>query len=223
MENVAEFLENIDNNLTYYEIPTQLACAYLKGHLTGRAIDWVEVLGYRVVEDKATDYAQLKQALTEQFPLDTQNIKTRNDGGKLPDHVISRLEPQILDYVEVRYPQTTSNLLQIIDKYEERFIKKRSEVRIGNSEIQTQSRTIVSLTGIGKKIEGRREVTTYTRTIADHGGCSIDLRVKVLRIIGYSMVDAELVNLIIDSTFKAVDKVVRGTVLSGVRMIKTDT
>ncbi|GFY32985.1 retrovirus-related Pol polyprotein from transposon 17.6 [Trichonephila clavipes] len=100
MENVAEFLENIDNNLTYYEIPTQLACAYLKGHLTGRAIDWVEVLGYRVVEDKATDYAQLKQALTEQFPLDTQNIKTRNDGGKLPDHVISRLEPQILDYVE---------------------------------------------------------------------------------------------------------------------------
>ncbi|GFX40179.1 uncharacterized protein TNCV_4318141 [Trichonephila clavipes] len=28
MENMAEFLENIDNNLTYYEIPTQLACAY---------------------------------------------------------------------------------------------------------------------------------------------------------------------------------------------------
>ncbi|GFW30457.1 uncharacterized protein TNCV_453951 [Trichonephila clavipes] len=36
------------------------------------------------------------------------------------------------------------------------------------------------------------------------------------------MVDAEVVNLIIDSTIKAVDKVVRGTVLSGVRMIKTD-
>ncbi|GFV91776.1 uncharacterized protein TNCV_2974491 [Trichonephila clavipes] len=28
MENVAEFLENIDTNLTYYEIPTQLACTY---------------------------------------------------------------------------------------------------------------------------------------------------------------------------------------------------
>ncbi|GFX87583.1 uncharacterized protein TNCV_2464761 [Trichonephila clavipes] len=39
VENVAEFLENLDNNLTYYEIPTQLACAYLKGHLTGRALD----------------------------------------------------------------------------------------------------------------------------------------------------------------------------------------
>ncbi|GFW63879.1 uncharacterized protein TNCV_705851 [Trichonephila clavipes] len=69
VENVVEFLENMDNNLTYYEIPTQLACAYLKGHLTGRALDWFEVLGYRVVEDKATDYAHLKQALSEQFPV----------------------------------------------------------------------------------------------------------------------------------------------------------
>ncbi|GFY32880.1 uncharacterized protein TNCV_4025041 [Trichonephila clavipes] len=44
---------------------------------------------------------------------------------KLLDHVISRLEPQILDYVEVRNPQTTSNLLQIIDKYEERFLNRQ--------------------------------------------------------------------------------------------------
>ncbi|GFT96493.1 hypothetical protein TNCV_5021921 [Trichonephila clavipes] len=76
--------------------------------------------------------------------------------------------------------------------------------------------------GIGSKIGERREVTTDTRTIADHGGSSIDLRVKVLRIIGDSMVDAEVVNRIKDSTIKAVDKVVRGIVLSGVRMIKTD-
>ncbi|GFW58881.1 uncharacterized protein TNCV_4047191 [Trichonephila clavipes] len=103
MENVAEFLENIDNNLTYYEIPTQLACAYLKGHLTGQALDWFEVLGYRVLEDKATDYVHLKQALTEQFPV---------------------LE-WILDYEEVRHPQTTSNLLQIIYKYEERFLNRK--------------------------------------------------------------------------------------------------
>ncbi|GFT80281.1 uncharacterized protein TNCV_1189581 [Trichonephila clavipes] len=44
---------------------------------------------------------------------------------KLIDHVISRLEPRILDYVEVRHPETTSNLLQIIDKYEERFLNGR--------------------------------------------------------------------------------------------------
>ncbi|GFT34696.1 uncharacterized protein TNCV_1536281 [Trichonephila clavipes] len=45
VENMSESLENIDNNLTYYEIPTQLASAYLKGHLTGRALDWFAVLG----------------------------------------------------------------------------------------------------------------------------------------------------------------------------------
>ncbi|GFY29457.1 uncharacterized protein TNCV_2626281 [Trichonephila clavipes] len=44
---------------------------------------------------------------------------------KLLNHVISRLEPQPLGYVEVRHPQTTSNLLQIIDKYEERFLNRR--------------------------------------------------------------------------------------------------
>ncbi|GFX19692.1 uncharacterized protein TNCV_2076001 [Trichonephila clavipes] len=42
-ENVTKFLENIDNDLTYYEIPAQLACAYLKGHLTRRALDWFDV------------------------------------------------------------------------------------------------------------------------------------------------------------------------------------
>ncbi|GFX33343.1 integrase catalytic domain-containing protein [Trichonephila clavipes] len=87
VENVVEFLENMDNNLTYYEMPTQLACAYLKGHLTGWALDWFEVLGYRVVEDK---------------------VRTSDFG-----------------YVEVRNPQTISNLLQIIDKYEERFLNRK--------------------------------------------------------------------------------------------------
>ncbi|GFW20727.1 retrovirus-related Pol polyprotein from transposon 297 [Trichonephila clavipes] len=131
VENVVEFLENIDNNLTYYEIPTQLACAYLKGHLTGRTPDWFEVLGYRVVEDKVTDYAHLKQALSEQFPVvrNRSELETRFYSSsqkhnqqpsdfvydlltihkilklemteeKLIDHIISRLEPQILDYVE---------------------------------------------------------------------------------------------------------------------------
>ncbi|GFT22994.1 uncharacterized protein TNCV_1857771 [Trichonephila clavipes] len=109
VENVAEFLENIDNNLTYYEIPTQLACAYLKGHLTGRELDWFEVLGYRVVEDKATDYAQLKQALTEQFPVIHKILKLEMTEEKLIDHVISRLEPQILDYVEEYRRETRGN------------------------------------------------------------------------------------------------------------------
>ncbi|GFV82364.1 retrovirus-related Pol polyprotein from transposon opus [Trichonephila clavipes] len=71
VENVVEFLEKIDNNLTYYEILKKLACAYLKGHLTRRVLDWFEVLCYRVVKDKATDYVHLKQELSEKFPVDT--------------------------------------------------------------------------------------------------------------------------------------------------------
>ncbi|GFV87223.1 uncharacterized protein TNCV_5114411 [Trichonephila clavipes] len=121
----------------------------------GRTLDWFKVLGYRVVEDKATDYVHLKQALTEQFPVvrNRSELETRFSASsqkhnqkpsdfvydllkinkilklqmteeKLIEHVISRLEPQILDYVEVRHPQTTSNLLQIIDKYEERFLNR---------------------------------------------------------------------------------------------------
>ncbi|GFY32940.1 uncharacterized protein TNCV_2876891 [Trichonephila clavipes] len=156
MENVVEFLENMDNNLTSYEISPQLACAYLKGHLTGRALDCFEALGYRVVEDKATNYAHLKQALSEQFPvvryrseLETRFysssqkynqkpydfvynllkihkiLKLEMTEEKLIDHIISRLEPQTLDYVEVRNPQTTSNILQIIDKYEERLLNRK--------------------------------------------------------------------------------------------------
>ncbi|GFV99225.1 uncharacterized protein TNCV_1511981 [Trichonephila clavipes] len=69
VDNIDDFLKNIDHNLAYYEIPAQLACAYLKGHLKGRALDWFEVLGYRVIEGKSTDYAHLKQALSEQFPV----------------------------------------------------------------------------------------------------------------------------------------------------------
>ncbi|GFX23086.1 uncharacterized protein TNCV_2932501 [Trichonephila clavipes] len=48
----------------------------LEGHLTGRALDWFEVLGYRVVEDKASDYAQLKQAFTEQFPVKDEGFES---------------------------------------------------------------------------------------------------------------------------------------------------
>ncbi|GFW82383.1 uncharacterized protein TNCV_3818631 [Trichonephila clavipes] len=144
------------NELHKPRIPAQLACAYLKGHLKGRALDWFEVLGYRVIEDKTTDYAHLKQALSEQFPVvrnrseletrfysssqrrDQQPsdfiyellkihkvLKLEMSEEKLLDHVVSRLEPQILDYVEVRHPRNTANLLQIVDKYEERFMHRQ--------------------------------------------------------------------------------------------------
>ncbi|GFU75991.1 uncharacterized protein TNCV_580981 [Trichonephila clavipes] len=38
-ENFTEFLEGIDNQIKLLEIPSDLSCAYLKGHLMGRALD----------------------------------------------------------------------------------------------------------------------------------------------------------------------------------------
>ncbi|GFW91316.1 uncharacterized protein TNCV_737311 [Trichonephila clavipes] len=40
-ENVTEFLEGTDNQIKLLEIPSDLSCTYLKGHLLGRALDWV--------------------------------------------------------------------------------------------------------------------------------------------------------------------------------------
>ncbi|GFV95674.1 uncharacterized protein TNCV_2009911 [Trichonephila clavipes] len=254
VENIDDFLENIDHNLAYYEIPAQLACAYLKGHLKGRALDWFEVLGYRVIEDKATDYAHLKQALSEQFPLvrnrseqetrfysssqrrDQQPsnfiyellkihkvLKLEMSEKKLIDHVVSRLEPQILDYVEVRHPQNTANLLQIVDKYEERFMHiDRSEVQVRDLEVQTLMKTIVLIPGIDKKIGGKMEIMRGTPIIADHKESLIDSQTKVSQIIGDSRVDAKVDNRISDSTIRAIDKVGREIVHFGVRMNKVD-
>ncbi|GFX25178.1 uncharacterized protein TNCV_2753531 [Trichonephila clavipes] len=226
-----------------------------RGHLTGRALHWFEVLGYRVVEDKATDYAHLKQVLSEQFPVvrnrselearfysssqkHNQNpsdfvydllkihkiLKLEMTEEKLIDHIISRLEPQILDYVEVRNPQTTSSRLQIIDKYEERFLNRK--IRCSSWE----SQDIKANENNRFPNRNRQENWTETRGNNRYADNSRPRREfsrfesqGVVEIIRDSMVDAEVVNRIIDSTIKAIDRVVQGIVISGVRMIKTDT
>ncbi|GFT20201.1 uncharacterized protein TNCV_4060151 [Trichonephila clavipes] len=66
-ENVAEFLEGIDNQIRLFEIPSDLSCAYLKGH-PGRAQDWYQIFGSTLVQNTATDFAQLKMALSKAFP-----------------------------------------------------------------------------------------------------------------------------------------------------------
>ncbi|GFW36228.1 uncharacterized protein TNCV_4930901 [Trichonephila clavipes] len=201
--------ENIDNNLAYYEIPAQLACAYLKGHLIGRALDWFEVLGYRVIEDKATDYAHLKKALSEQFhvvrnrsELETRFysssqrrdqqpsdfiyellkihkvLKLEMSKEKLIDHVVSRLEPQILDYVEVRHPQNTANLLQIVDKYQERFMNRqirdkkiggKTEIMSDTPKIVDHKESLIGFTNI-RRFEGRRQGGQSDQRFHNQGG-----------------------------------------------------
>ncbi|GFS94163.1 transposable element Tcb2 transposase [Trichonephila clavipes] len=73
-ENITEFLEGIDNQIKLLEIPSDLSCAYLKGHLLGRALDWYQIFGSALVQNTATDFAQLKAALSKAFPAD-QNRK----------------------------------------------------------------------------------------------------------------------------------------------------
>ncbi|GFU38475.1 uncharacterized protein TNCV_2434221 [Trichonephila clavipes] len=249
IENIDDFLENIDHNLAYYEIPAQLACAYLKGHLKGRALDWFEVLGYRVIEDKTTDYAHLKQALSEQFPVvrnrseletrfysssqrrDQQPsdfiyellkihkiLKLEMSEEKLIDHVISRLEPQILimskldihEILPISYKSliNTKNVLCI----------GKSEVRVRDLEVQALMKTIVLIPGIDRKIGGKTEIMRDTPIIADHKENLIGSKTKVSQIIADSKVDAKVDNRINHSTVKAVDKVGREIVHFEVKM-----
>ncbi|GFV23297.1 uncharacterized protein TNCV_4780111 [Trichonephila clavipes] len=129
MDTVMSKMEEVLSSKPFHQ---SVCVDHLRGHLTGRALDWVEVLVYRVVEEKATDYAHLKQGLTEQFPVvrnrseletrfyassekhnqkpsdfvyDLLNIhkilKLEMTEEKLIDHIISRLESQLLDYVEI--------------------------------------------------------------------------------------------------------------------------
>ncbi|GFV89430.1 uncharacterized protein TNCV_4152461 [Trichonephila clavipes] len=74
-ENVTKFLEGIDNQIKLLEIPSDLSCAYLKGHLIGRALDWYQMFGSTLVQNTATDFAQLKAALSKAFPA----IQNRKD------------------------------------------------------------------------------------------------------------------------------------------------
>ncbi|GFX69787.1 uncharacterized protein TNCV_833641 [Trichonephila clavipes] len=66
-ENVENFLVGVDNNIKFWEIPSDLARAYLKGHLLGRARDWYEVFGSTLVQNTSSGFTQLKEALTKNF------------------------------------------------------------------------------------------------------------------------------------------------------------
>ncbi|PRD20864.1 UNVERIFIED_CONTAM: hypothetical protein NCL1_53404 [Trichonephila clavipes] len=68
-ENVTEFLQGIDNQIRLIEIPSDLSCAYLKGHLLGRAQDWYQIFGSMLGQNIATDFAQLKRVLSKAFPV----------------------------------------------------------------------------------------------------------------------------------------------------------
>ncbi|GFU72509.1 uncharacterized protein TNCV_2424221 [Trichonephila clavipes] len=120
-ENVTEFLEGIDKQIKLLEIPSDLSCAYLKGHLMVRARDWDQIFGSTLVQNTATDFAQLKAALSKAFPAiqNRKDLETRFYASQ-KDRTRSR-QPQVQDYVEVRNQQTAIQLLEVLAKFEERY------------------------------------------------------------------------------------------------------
>ncbi|GFX87638.1 uncharacterized protein TNCV_2465311 [Trichonephila clavipes] len=159
-ENVTEFLEGIDNQIKLRGILSDLSCAYLKGHLLGRAQDWYQIFRSALVQNTATDFTQLKAALSKAFPAiqNRKDLETRFYASQqrqnqeptdfvydllilhkrlelgmsekaLGDHIFVRVEPQVQDYVKVRNPQNTVQLLEVLAKLEERYSCKAIRVR----------------------------------------------------------------------------------------------
>ncbi|GFV95817.1 uncharacterized protein TNCV_1728671 [Trichonephila clavipes] len=109
------------------------------------------VFGSALVQDTATDFAQLKAALTKHFPvvrnrkyLESQfNASQQNRyptnfiddklkvhrtlEAALVDHIFVRLESQVQDYIEVRNPTTTAELLEVLAKFGERYSYKKMQ------------------------------------------------------------------------------------------------
>ncbi|GFT25980.1 uncharacterized protein TNCV_5126461 [Trichonephila clavipes] len=110
------------------------------------------------VQNTATDFAQLKVALTKTFsvvrnrkdleiqfyssqqcrneePTDFiynllkvhKKLRLRVSEEALVDHIFGRLEPRVQDYVEVMNSQTTTQLLELMAKFESRYSCKKMQ------------------------------------------------------------------------------------------------
>ncbi|GFT70157.1 uncharacterized protein TNCV_3456221 [Trichonephila clavipes] len=97
-ENVTEFLEGIDNQIKLLEIPSDLSCAYLIGHLLGRALDWYQMFGSPKTEPGANGFCLRFAEIAKKLELGMSEKA-------LVARTFDRLEPQVQDYVEVRNPQ----------------------------------------------------------------------------------------------------------------------
>ncbi|GFY22166.1 uncharacterized protein TNCV_3298091 [Trichonephila clavipes] len=111
-ENVTEFSEGIDNQIKLLEITSYLSCAYLKGHLMGRALDW------KYLETRFYASQQTQNQKPTDFVYDLLKLHKKLELGMsekaLVDHIFVRFEPQVQDYEEVRNPQTAIQLLEVL-------------------------------------------------------------------------------------------------------------
>ncbi|GFV61149.1 uncharacterized protein TNCV_2100241 [Trichonephila clavipes] len=111
---------------------SDLACEYVKGHLLGRARDWYEIFRSKLVQNIATDFAQLKVALTKNFPvvrnrkdLDIQFYSSQQSRGQEPTDFIcdllkvhkkpgfSKSEDALVDHILVRLKPLVQDYVEV--------------------------------------------------------------------------------------------------------------
>ncbi|GFY29937.1 uncharacterized protein TNCV_4072501 [Trichonephila clavipes] len=126
-ENVTEFLEGIDNQIKLLEISSDLSCAYLKGHLLGRAPDWYQIFGSALEQNTAMDFAQLKAELSKAFPA----IQNRLCGSAKPQNTVQLLE--VLAKFEERYSCKAIRGSRSSDNGEGRGWNVRRMPNVGNN------------------------------------------------------------------------------------------
>ncbi|GFX95731.1 uncharacterized protein TNCV_4886571 [Trichonephila clavipes] len=200
-ENVTEFLEGIDNQIKLLEIPSDLSCAYLKGLLLGRALNWYQIFGSALVQNTATDFAQLKAALSKAFhaiqyrkDLETRFYASQQRQNQEPtdfiydllkthkklelgmsekalvDHIFVRLEPQVHDYVEVRNPQNTVQLLEVLAKFEERYSGKAIRGSRNSDNVEERGWNECRMSNVGNQwFESRNRFQNDDRRFNDTG------------------------------------------------------
>ncbi|GFT25874.1 uncharacterized protein TNCV_1518341 [Trichonephila clavipes] len=144
----------------------------------GRSLDWYQIFGSTLVQNTATDFAQLKAALSKAFSaiqnkkeLETRFYASQQRQNQEPtdfvydllkthkklelgmsekalvDHIFVRLEPQVQDWV--RNPQTAIQLLEVFDKFEERYSCKATLGSRNSNNVEGRGRNERRMSNIG--------------------------------------------------------------------------
>ncbi|GFX74809.1 uncharacterized protein TNCV_636361 [Trichonephila clavipes] len=113
----------------------------------------------------------------------------------LVDHIFVRLKPQVQDYVKVRNPQNTVQLLEVLSKFEERYSCKAMWGSRNCDNVQRRGVTtrmaVEEISGSTAGIDFRRMIEDLTigdtnlemgvkKTILVEGTTEIGVRVRIL-------------------------------------------
>ncbi|GFV56783.1 uncharacterized protein TNCV_5003101 [Trichonephila clavipes] len=81
----------------------------------------------------------------------------------LVDHIFVRLEPQVQDYVEVRNPQNTVQLLEVLTKFEERYSCKATRGSRNSDNVEGRGWNERRMSNAGNNRENRRNSEVVRR------------------------------------------------------------